>query len=1007
MKFHKHIIFLISSLMLSACSLDSSSDFDSDGDGMIDKKDACPFDPNKFIDAGECGCGNTERIINGEVRCIYNTVGDNDNDGVVDKEDECPNKPFKYHPGICGCDRYDLDEDGDGAIDACETLPEDADTPFTPPTFPDLCPQNAKKILPGTCGCDVEDLDIDHDGYTDGCSNTNSGILIFPDQCENDSNKHVPGICGCGTPDTDSDGDKVSDCLDGCPTDPTKIAPLVCGCGVPDTDTDGDGTPDCIDACPNDPDKIVTKGFCGCNVPETDTDGDGTPDCIDECPIDPNKTQPGVCGCFFSDADLNDNGLPDCEEKFCPDDTLKVGQEPGICGCDTPDDDTDDDGVVDCIDVCPNNPDKSMDVGICGCDLNDSDSDGDGTIDCFDPCPDDPNKTDPMQCGCGNDEYDLDGDGTADCVDECPDDPTQSVKGECGCGLHPIIETVLNATGEETTISICPAPGGLLSLDRMYPGINMNESGDQNGAMQRYLQRTSPNHVLEAYFVPGGNVLIDPNLENVKNAACSDSEAWQCSDSTHSVVHCLTPFTDEVSDPRPFPQYRVLVGSHFQTDDGVIKQEIPNPYFSSQDVTVRYGVFGSTTYKDGTDKLAINNKSFTCDQNVFRFFTTTETLSSDQERFTAAFYTIQGSRDPNDGSNAHGAAIQGFQVFFGDPQVRFSTDGEHWTDWMTQNDDMWKTQITLPEGYGYRYAYMQTRNATLPVSVEGEDPASNISSEYVYYETSNRILLKAPNRDAHLQINTFKPSEDLDDLAAINAALDARSTASKSVTLLYTPGTNLLTDPTFQNTKASKWIVQNANSTWALHQNTLRAFPRLPELVAANGHASFTQRQPIDKNLQSQPFEVGFWVLQNDGDTINAQIEMYDKNGIILDYGIKKVKSCQSFGNDTNIKYCSLKANFLDDVYSYILNVQSDSTNATGPRFQAFRVGAGNTVVRFSNDRQTWSNWESANGIKNWTLDHCTPIEGSTSQACTVIMQSYDVVTRTYAEASDTILYTP
>lgn len=217
----------------------------------------------------------------------------------------------------------------------------------------------------------------------------------------------------------------------------------------------------------------------------------------------------------------------------------------------------------------------------------------------------------------------------------------------------------------------------------------------------------------------------------------------------------------------------------------------------------------------------------------------------------------------------------------------------------------------------------------------------------------------------------------------------------------------MLNDPTFKNTKASKWIVQNAESIYTLTNNTLRAFSRLPELVAAKGTASFTQRQPIAKSLQSQPFEVSFWVLQNSGDTFNAQLEMYDKNGIILDYGIKKISSCQSFGNNTNIKYCSLKSTFLDDVYSFILNIQSNSTNETGPRFQAFRVGAGNTVVRFSNDRQTWSNWESANGRKNWTLDHCTPIEDSTSETCTVIMQSYDIVTRTYSEASDTILYTP
>ena len=123
MKYHPYLYIICASFLLTSCFSDDDAGFDTDGDGMLDKYDACPFDPNKFIEAGPCGCGNIENYVGDEVHCLYHIDGDSDQDGVIDSEDECPNKPFKYKPGVCGCDRYDFDNDNDGAIDACESLP--------------------------------------------------------------------------------------------------------------------------------------------------------------------------------------------------------------------------------------------------------------------------------------------------------------------------------------------------------------------------------------------------------------------------------------------------------------------------------------------------------------------------------------------------------------------------------------------------------------------------------------------------------------------------------------------------------------------------------------------------------------------------------------------------------------------------------------------------------------------------------------------------------------------
>jgi len=55
-------------------------------------------------------------------------------------EDQCPDDPNKTEPGVCGCNKEDIDSDKDKVFD-CE----------------DNCPNDPNKIEPGECGCNKEE----------------------------------------------------------------------------------------------------------------------------------------------------------------------------------------------------------------------------------------------------------------------------------------------------------------------------------------------------------------------------------------------------------------------------------------------------------------------------------------------------------------------------------------------------------------------------------------------------------------------------------------------------------------------------------------------------------------------------------------------------------------------------------------------------------------------------------------------------------------------------------
>lgn len=165
---------------------------DTDGDGLLDRFDGCPTDPedwDRFED--EDGCPDV----------------DNDGDGIVDDDDQCPDveEDFDEYRDRDGCP--DEDNDSDGFVD-----------------WKDRCPDEPE----------------DNDGFQDrdGCpdlDNDEDGIPDLEDRCPMDP-EDVDGFQDRdGCPDEDNDRDTIRDSEDACPNDPETFNAFEDADGCPDT----------------------------------------------------------------------------------------------------------------------------------------------------------------------------------------------------------------------------------------------------------------------------------------------------------------------------------------------------------------------------------------------------------------------------------------------------------------------------------------------------------------------------------------------------------------------------------------------------------------------------------------------------------------------------------------------------------------------------------------------------------------------------------------------------
>jgi OOP family OmpA-OmpF porin len=118
---------------------------DSDGDGVADRRDACPDTP-RGVKVNSSGCPL-----------------DTDGDGVYDYLDKCPDTPKGVKVNSSGCP---LDTDSDGVYD-----------------YLDKCPDTPKGVKVNSSGCP---LDTDGDGvydYLDKCPGTARDLKVDADGC--------------------------------------------------------------------------------------------------------------------------------------------------------------------------------------------------------------------------------------------------------------------------------------------------------------------------------------------------------------------------------------------------------------------------------------------------------------------------------------------------------------------------------------------------------------------------------------------------------------------------------------------------------------------------------------------------------------------------------------------------------------------------------------------------------------------------------------------------------
>jgi len=152
------------------------TEFDLDGDGVVDSKDICEKTP-AGVKVDEFGCPI-----------------DSDKDGIADYLDQCPGTPPGAPVDSKGCP---LDSDGDGVPDYTDLCPntqrgievDDYGCPFDAdadgvPDYLDRCPDTPYEVEVDQNGCPMdEDLDGVPD-YKDQCPGTLPGMQVDNKGCE-------------------------------------------------------------------------------------------------------------------------------------------------------------------------------------------------------------------------------------------------------------------------------------------------------------------------------------------------------------------------------------------------------------------------------------------------------------------------------------------------------------------------------------------------------------------------------------------------------------------------------------------------------------------------------------------------------------------------------------------------------------------------------------------------------------------------------------------------------
>ncbi|MGB1979789.1 MAG: BspA family leucine-rich repeat surface protein [Flavobacteriaceae bacterium] len=416
---------------------------DTDDDGVSDKFDSDPLDPDTGLDSD--GDGIPDSIDS-----------DDDNDGIIDINDDLPldaTESNDFDQDGIG-DNADMDDDNDGYTDAQEiedgtdiqdplSFPVDPDNDGltnnqelalgTDPNNPDtdgdgISDLNDVEPLSGDLSLDTDndgvidilDSDDDNDGYEDQLEleldSDSKDANSYPEDQDQDKLPDVTEIeMGTDPNNPDSDGDGILDGQDDFPLDANSSEDTDRD-GISDTndpDDDNDGVNDTDDAFPKDPGE------------NKDTDGDGIGDNADfDDDNDGYSDQSEIVG--GSDAYNAQSTPEDADDDFLSD-ALEL-----ILETDPNNPDTDGDGIIDGQDPSPNggsNLGTVDDVDGDGIpDAIDPDDDNDGVPDLMDSFPKDPSENSDIDGdGIGdNADQDRDGDGVTNSNDLFPNNPNES-----------------------------------------------------------------------------------------------------------------------------------------------------------------------------------------------------------------------------------------------------------------------------------------------------------------------------------------------------------------------------------------------------------------------------------------------------------------------------------------------------------------------------------------------------------------------------------------------------
>jgi len=191
------------------CTCAMIGDKDSDGDGVCDRKDECPMNP-ELSKTTTCGCE------------LLTDPCDDDGDGIKDYDDNCPNIPNApcttddQYDEMCNCIGTESDSDNDGvcdALDKCQGFSDsyDADSDG----IPDGCDVQEKC---GSCQPDNQGriiickLTVDKRNFVNIAGKCKDLSFLYDENGNFLSDLYSCGQCTCEMiGDKDSDGDGICD----------------------------------------------------------------------------------------------------------------------------------------------------------------------------------------------------------------------------------------------------------------------------------------------------------------------------------------------------------------------------------------------------------------------------------------------------------------------------------------------------------------------------------------------------------------------------------------------------------------------------------------------------------------------------------------------------------------------------------------------------------------------------------------------------------------------------